>query len=49
MKPSKHRKILVEAIARGWCYPENSYREMDVDLALAIAQEIEKILPELKK
>ena len=31
------------AVARGWCHPKNSSKEMDVDLAEAIAQEIIKL------
>ena len=34
-------KILVtQAIARGWCSPKNSHKILDVDLAVAIADEI---------
>lgn len=28
------------AVARGWCHPKNSHTQMDVDLALAIADEV---------
>jgi len=28
------------AVARGWCHPSNSHKEMDSDLALAIADEV---------
>jgi len=28
------------AIARGWCHPKNSHKEMDADLANAIADEV---------
>lgn len=31
------------AVARGWCSPENSHKEMDAVLAEAIAQEIKKL------
>jgi hypothetical protein len=31
------------AVARGWCAPENSAKEMDSDLAEAISQEILKL------
>jgi hypothetical protein len=33
---------LLGAIARGWCSPENSGKEMDVALAFAIADSIQK-------
>ena len=34
-------KILItQAIARGWCSPKNSHKILDVDLAVAIADEI---------
>lgn len=29
-----------QAVARGWCDPRNAHKEMDVDLADAIAEEI---------
>lgn len=32
------------AIARGWCHPANSKKEMDVDLALAIAEEVARCI-----
>lgn len=32
--------LVRQAVARGWCAPENSHKEMDVDLAHAIAREI---------
>lgn len=35
---------LLGAIARGWCSNENSGKEMDVTLALAIAREVEDAL-----
>ena len=31
------------AVARGWCSPENSSKEMDSDLATAIAKEVWKL------
>lgn len=41
-------KITVEglrgAVARGWCAPENSAKEMDVDLAEAIVREVYALL-----
>jgi hypothetical protein len=33
------------AVARGWCTKENSHKEMDSTLALAIADEVMKLLP----
>ena len=35
---------LVGAIARGWCHPNTSDREMDIDLALAIKAEVIDLL-----
>lgn len=32
------------AVARGWCSPENERKEMDSDLALAIADEVSQLL-----
>lgn len=37
------RVKLVGAVARGWCHEKNSHKEMDVDLALAIVAEVEKL------
>lgn len=34
---------ILQAVARGWCTPKNSHKEMDVDLATAIAQEVEAL------
>ena len=31
------------AVARGWCSPENSHKEMDSTLAEAISQEVLKL------
>ena len=31
-----------EAVARGWCHPKNASKEMDCDLAEAIAEEVVK-------
>ena len=36
---------LLGAIARGWCHPKNSGKEVDADLAAAIASEILSINP----
>lgn len=35
---------LTAAIARGWCHPMNSHKEMDPNLVLAIADEVTKWL-----
>lgn len=32
------------AVARGWCWSENRHKEMDTDLAFAIAVEVRKLL-----
>ena len=41
-------KITVEglrgAVARGWCAPENSHKEMDPDLSEAIVREVYELL-----
>ena len=33
---------VIQAVARGWCHPDNSDKVMDVDLAKAIAAEVVK-------
>ena len=33
---------VIQAVARGWCHPDNSHKVMDVDLAKAIAAEVVK-------
>ncbi len=33
---------VMQAVARGWCHPENAHKVMDVDLANAIAAEVVK-------
>lgn len=33
-------EVIRGAVARGWCSPENSHKEMDVVLASAIATEV---------
>ncbi len=43
MSEKKLQKEIIEAVARGWCYPKNSKKEFDADLALAISEEIHKI------
>lgn len=35
---------LTAAIARGWCHPMNSHKEMDTNLVFAIADEVTKWL-----
>ena len=34
---------LLGAVARGWCAPENEKKEMDSDLAVAIAKEVQSL------
>ena len=36
----KRREEVMQAVARGWCHPKNEKKTMDVDLALAITDEI---------
>ena len=38
------RPIILGAVARGWCHDKNAKKEMDSDLAKAIAQEIVELL-----
>ena len=38
------RNEIIGAIARGWCSPENSHKEMDTTLAEAIANEVMKVI-----
>ena len=33
-------QLILQAVARGWCSPENAHKEMDADLAKAITQEV---------
>ncbi len=33
-------KQVMQAVARGWCHPENAGKEVDVDLAKAITAEV---------
>ena len=35
---------IVQAVARGWCSPRNSHKEMDADLASSIAVEVDQLL-----
>jgi len=37
---SAHETIILEAVARGWCAPENVGKTVDVVLAIAIAREV---------
>lgn len=37
------------AVARGWGYPENAEKIMDVDLANAISLEVEKLFKDFKE
>lgn len=37
------------AIARGWCHPENGHKELDYNLANAIAIEIFALLNQRRK
>lgn len=39
---------ILGAVARGWCAPKNSHKEMDSDLAIAIAQEVERVVRRAK-
>lgn len=33
-------ELITGAVARGWCHPDNSHKEMDATLAMAIADEV---------
>jgi hypothetical protein len=35
-----NRQVITEAVARGWCSPKNSAKQMDSDLAEAIIEEV---------
>lgn len=35
---------IAQAVARGWCHPSNSGKEMDADLARAISDEVRAVL-----
>lgn len=39
------KKEIMQAVARGWCHPETEHKVMDVDLALAITEEILALFP----
>jgi len=38
------RNVVSEAVARGWCSPENSHKETDSTLAAAIMESVVKAL-----
>ncbi len=41
----KYSKVnIAGAVARGWCSPKNSSKEMDADLAQAITDEVDKVV-----
>jgi len=35
-------ELILGAVARGWCHEVNEKKTMDVDLAIAIAEEVAK-------
>lgn len=35
---------IAQAVARGWCHPSNSGKEMDAELARAISDEVRAVL-----
>lgn len=41
----KRKEEVMQAVARGWCSTKNENKTMDVDLALAITEEILAIEP----
>ena len=45
----KRREEVMQAVARGWCHPENENKTMDVNLVLAITDEILAIEPQESK
>lgn len=40
------KSLIAQAVARGWCSPENENKIMDPDLAWAITEEVVKIIPD---
>jgi hypothetical protein len=46
LQPMDHPTIeeIRGAVARGWCAPVNSHKEMDAELASAIANEVHALL-----
>ena len=45
----KLKKAILGAVARGWCSEKNEHKEMDVDLANAIVDEVLKVLKPILK
>ena len=43
------RTKILEAVARGWCHPNNRAKEMDSDLAMAITDEVMQALRVLEE
>ena len=43
MSMKDHKEAIMGAVARGWCSKENEHKTMDVDLAMAITEEILKL------
>jgi hypothetical protein len=41
--------LILQAVARGWCAPENANKVMDPDLAIAIAREVRAAADEVTK
>lgn len=39
----RHEQIM-GAVARGWCHEKNCHKTMDTDLAMAISEEVEKLI-----
>lgn len=35
---------VLQAVARGWCYPKNEKKIVDIDLAEAISLEVSKMI-----
>lgn len=42
-EPKEGHEALLGAVARGWCHEINAHKEMDVELAVAIAQEVKNL------
>lgn len=38
------KEEIMQAVARGWCHPKNEKKTMDVDLAMAISDEVVQAL-----
>lgn len=41
-----NKDLILQAVARGWCSPENSGKEMDTTLAQAVADEVHRTVDE---